>query len=253
MSIRDFLGLDHFYIGFDRPTFDAFKVLVPLIKGTTHQIVQSGSDTWEGIYLSARDGTYWEIVLRDKPPNNYIAGVALSARSIQYIDASQITQEMPWLNWKKGLRINNKNEPWFEYCATGSHSEVTAEPLDMWTMKYFPSFRSPETLPQPPVIESFDSVEIEFNAKDFAFIKESTSWAPGQHSWNEQNIILNIPKKNWSTFVMTLISKEDVAQGTARLRSLSATVIPGFAMEPMSIGSTLKLVQNSNKLHFFAV
>src|SRR5258708_7572626 len=98
MSVRENLILDHFYIGLPPQEFEKLAPLTTLLTNCSRKKVQSGDESWEGIYTLSQACSYFEIV---NDANVHGLGLAFSLLENQNAQTSNIVEEIPNLRWKQ--------------------------------------------------------------------------------------------------------------------------------------------------------
>lgn len=152
MSLANRLSLDHFYLLLPENKFYSMKdQLVKL--GASHQIVQSGEDSWEGLYLHSRTGEYFEILKNE----NAGFGMAFSATVFYLTETKTVIESLKNYNWKSGTRLTKNNEKWFDWYSTGEYSDLKTL-LNVWVMAYHKRHIDYAEMPFVKSILSFDKI-----------------------------------------------------------------------------------------------
>ena len=202
--IRDLLCLDHFYVGFDSRTIADFKKLSKLLTRCDYSEVRSGKDTWRGVYLSAADGTYFEMIDSGKDGDKYSAGIAASAWKVQYVDLRKIREEEPRLPWESYIRYWRKTrQKWF----TGIRlkdpvsGKKGVRPLSTWLMHYHQLHESNLTLKHTPfTVERFKSMRLTLGADYRERVQQMSVILPGKNHFGRNQALLTIPVKGGREF-----------------------------------------------------
>jgi hypothetical protein len=197
--IRDLLCLDHFYVGFDSRTIAKFKGLSKLLTRCDYSEVRSGNDTWRGVYLSAADGSYFEMIDGGVDGRKYSAGIAASPWKVQYLDLRKIRQEQTDFHWETYVRYWRKTrKKWF----TGVRLKDPVSgrngvrPLSTWLMHYHQVHEPTIVLKQTPyTVERFQSLRVMVGADYRDRIQQMSAILPGKRHFGKNQALLTIPLK----------------------------------------------------------
>jgi hypothetical protein len=232
MSLRRALVLDHFYASLPADEFQGLLGLIGPFPHAKHQKVQTEAGGWEGLYIYSQSGEYFEIL-----GDSQTIGLALSARSIQYRNASLIREEFPWIPWESGIMRRPNGSPWFEWCSPSS-GENQRPALSVWTMRYFnrhepdtdpPGFKRPS-----PNIVRFRHLHVLMGEARFGEIKAALhAWSPGDHVFGDARCLVRLPMRDGHEFT---IEFERVPGEHARLQSLAMDMRPDVHLEPRAYG-----------------
>jgi len=106
------LLFDHIYRVVDDNTFDELKVLSRIFPVSSHEKKNTNYGHWEGIYITARDGSYLEFIRKDHDWNEQFISVATSSFIQQNNLFNKICQIYPQHKYNL-LKINTPaGEPW---------------------------------------------------------------------------------------------------------------------------------------------
>lgn len=134
MPIRNGLCMDHIYAGVDDDAFLPLAQWIENIPGGKHDLVKSGDQSWEGIYVGTRTNAYFEM-LRKRESGGI--GFAFSAVKPSALDGREIVNEFPDLNWKKGSRVTAEGKPWFDWFSLCDYEDMEPfPPCNVWLMHY---------------------------------------------------------------------------------------------------------------------
>jgi hypothetical protein len=196
MTIRNGLVLDHFYFCFDDKAFADLVDIFGSLPGSKHSKVKSGSDSWEGLYLRMRTGSYIEL-LKDRRMNGF--GVAISAARLHLLNPTRLRDEFPNLNWENGQRVNADGNPWFDWlslCKYTNHSEIY---FNAWLMHYHSNHVTPVQKIDRSFFDSVLAVKIACNPSMPSLISEQGFWIPGNHDFsNAASGNLKVPDRDGS-------------------------------------------------------
>lgn len=228
MAIREKLRLDHFYVDLPREVFRALLPLKDTFAGSLHKVVEVEGASWEGLYIYAANGVYFELLGRGPG-----SGLALSAEYIQYEDASRIVEEMPWLPWASGERVWPGGKPWFRWDSTTPDVADKTAAFETWTMKYYFNERERGRAFVQSPITRFRRLHLQIGETRYAEIAVACEWLPGRNSIGGASCQLEIPARDGTIFEIEI---ERVAGSIVALRELEFEVRPDVMLEPRRLG-----------------
>jgi hypothetical protein len=191
------LVLDHFYFTLNDEEFEDFKNIFSELPGVAHQTTHSGDQSWEGVYMRTRTGSYLEFVKENKTKG---FGLAISAARLPYLNSMLMREEHPNANWKQGQRITSEGKPWFDWltlCDYTNHSEIF---FNAWLMQYHQNHKVPAQKFERPIVDSAVKVEIECHPSMVELVKTQGFWLPGKANFalKESKFNLLIPDRDGS-------------------------------------------------------
>lgn len=163
------MNLDHFYIGVSSFEFQPLLPIANALQGCQHLVVQSGNDSWEGIYLFSNAGPYFEILNERR---NQGLGIAFCTTS----ETRQIIARMSDLPWKSGTRHRANGSPWFDWLSLGEYLNVKETWFNAWIMRYCESSK-PRTAPAFS-IKRFLSLKMSLGNERLDEMKSLARWFP---------------------------------------------------------------------------
>lgn len=238
-SIRERLALDHFYISVTSEELAALSTMTSRLRDSLHSRVVSGADHWEGIYISSRIGDYFEIVL---DPRASSLGLAFSPLKPQYTDARKIAEEFPALDWKKGARLTETKQPWFDWLSLSDDSDPIIAAVNAWVMHFHFSHWEQNRMPSGPrVIDRFNRIDLNMGRDRVPDLRAKIPWLPGSQNWRNAQAALSLPLRDGHRFEVGIT----LIDGDAPLsfRSLEMEITRGEDVEPGEFGA-FSLVKN---------
>ncbi len=124
--------LDHLYFGC---TKDAYGTIAAEFKDkpfSKEQHVVTPDESWNGLYVSMRDGTYFEF-LKERRANNF--GIAFYTVTPAEEGVPKVVLEHPALHWNKGERLTSDGRFWFNWYSLNEYRNLDL-PFNFWTMQY---------------------------------------------------------------------------------------------------------------------
>ena len=205
-SVRERLTLDHFYIPVTPAELSELSKFPTLARDAVHSRVVSGKDHWEGVYISARTGDYFEIV---HYPRASALGLAFSPAKPQYTDARKITKEFSELDWKTGTRLTEKNQPWFDWLSLNEDSAgAVVPPVNAWIMHYHFSHWAQSRMPSgPKVIDRFKRIKLTVGKSQVSAMRALLPWLPGTQNWGSKRALLRLPLRDGHEFEVDIAIK----------------------------------------------
>lgn len=231
-SIRERLALDHFYIPATSEELASLSKITSRLRDSVHSRVVSGDDHWEGIYISGRMGDYFEIV---RYPRASDLGLAFSPVKPQYTDARKIAEEFPKLNWKRGSRRSDSNQPWFDWLSLSDDSAPAIPAVNAWVMHYHFTHWPQAKMPSGPrVIDRFTRIELAVGRTRVPALRALIPWLPGSQTWSDARASLLLPLRDGHKFEVDI----SIINGCAPLsfRSLEMEITRGQDVEPGEFG-----------------
>ena len=251
MSIVNGLVLDHFYFGLKEKEFQDLKNIFASLNGVEHSVVKSGEDSWEGIYVYTRIGSYIEFS-RERNLENF--SLAVSATQAHLFNPTSIREEYPHLPWKSLHRISEKGEPWFDALWLPYKNNEKEKRFYPWLMHYYPRHFIYENKPRPRLIDSTCRVEIACHPSMIELIQAQEFWLPGRFSLNHDNKTgtLFIRDRDATELEFFLIFDESVPGFQLRnmqlwlAREQTMENVKNDSWEVTILNGILKLTLNSN-------
>lgn len=245
-SIRERLALDHFYIPATSEELAALSTMTSRLRDSVHSRVVSGADHWEGIYISSRIGDYFEIVL---DPRASALGLAFSPLKPQYTDARKIADEFPALDWKKGSRLTESNQPWFDWLSLSDDSDPVIAAVNAWVMHFHFSHWEQARMPSGPrVIDRFKRIDLILGRDRVPDLRAKVPWLPGSQNWGKAQATLSLPLRDGHRFEVGIT----LIDGGAPLsfRSLEMAITRGEDVEPGEFGAFSLVTNDEHTLVF---
>ncbi len=194
MPVRNGLCLDHIYVGVSDEIFLPLVEWIKNVSGANHSVVHSGDDHWEGIYIKTRTDAYVEL-LRERRPNTI--GVAFSAVAPAYLDGRKITDEFPDLPWKKGTRVTDKGEPWFDWVSLCDYQNLDpSPPCNVWLMHYHHNHRDWKTRRKPTSIAAISEMAVEAGEDMREEMSHVLQWTPTRIEKGNGETVFMIPDRD---------------------------------------------------------
>ncbi len=243
MSVRDYLALDHFYIAFPPEEFEKLLPLTSILRNCFHFKVKSGNDSWEGIYMQNRTGSYWEIV-KDSKVNGF--GAAFSAFALPGVDVRQIIKEMPALAWKKGTRLTPEGVPWFDWLSLGEYLDIYKTFFNVWIMHYHTQLKRPFNPPDSN-INRFSKIHLTLGQAHKKIVKALSEWLPGTRFINEKQVKFVVPNRDRNDF--EILIELIPGDGRFEFKSLDAVLPQGVIIKDHDLGA-LSLWQEGRTFYF---
>lgn len=232
-SIRERLALDHFYVPATSEELSALSEMIPRLRDSVHSRVVSGNDHWEGIYISSRIGDYFEIVLDPRASN---LGLAFSPLKPQYTDSRKISDEFPALNWKKGSRLTESSQPWFDWLSLTDDSDPIVPAVNAWVMHFHFSHWGQTRMPSAPrVIDRFKKINFIMGRDRVPDLRAQIPWLPGLQNWSNSGAALLLPLRDGHQFEVDIATIDGSTPLT--FRSLEMEITRGQDVEPGEFGS----------------
>lgn len=231
-SIRDRLTLDHFYISATSEELAALSKMTSHLRDSVHSRVVSGDDHWEGIYISSRIGDYFEIVL---DPRSSSLGLAFSPLRPQYTDSRMIAEEFPELHWRKGSRLTESRQPWFDWLSLSDDSDPVIPAVNAWVMHFhFSHWERGRGPTRPNVIDRFKRIELVAGRDGVAAMRALLPWLPGSQDWTDSGAVLSLPLRDGHRFQVDI----SIIDGSSPLsfRSVEMELTRGQDVEPGEFG-----------------
>lgn len=196
-EFKKIIGVDHFYLGFNREEVLDLKALSKL-PFCSFQRVKSGKDSWQGVYWTATHGHYFEMI-ESPSPGFYQLGVAFSANQIQYTDIRLLKKLYGGAKRLTSRFRTLKGKPWYE-AFNGGYLKGGA--VYMWGMHYFFCQREglAEMKNEPSAIERFTELEIRANPKFLRDLRQTCFWAPYRLERRGRLLFLDFRHKDRSPF-----------------------------------------------------
>ena len=214
-SIRERLALDHFYIPASADELGALSKMTSGLRDSSYSRIVSGDDHWEGVYIPSRTGDYFEIV---HYPRAAPLGLAFSPAKPQYTDARKLAKEFPALAWKRGSRLTDTHQPWFDWLSLSDDADPTFPPIKAWAMHYHFTHWPQSTTPSGPrVIDRFKRVELILGRDIVPSLRALVPWIPGSQRWGDGKIALVLPLRDGHELLIDIRLKD----GDERLSFLS--------------------------------
>lgn len=175
LNYKNYVGLDHFYLGFTKPEIEDLKSLAKL-PHCNFARVKSGKDKWQGVYWTSTHQSYFEMI-ESPVPGHYEFGLAISANQIQYCDVRRIKTFFSGARrLKSSLRKIGKHR-WFESIWSG---QGDFRAVGIWGMHYFfmERRRKLDLRDKPSLIERFKVLEISVNPIFLTQLTKTCYWVP---------------------------------------------------------------------------
>ncbi|MCG3217599.1 MAG: hypothetical protein KAR35_01250 [Candidatus Heimdallarchaeota archaeon] len=114
MNNKEYLNIDHILFSIKSDCFEKLLKLTKILKNTTHRITERPDETYEGIYIMARDGNYVEFLL-DDGDSPLDMGFAVSSFEPEKADVDQFSDLYPEIEWDITDQIYDpNNKPWYK-------------------------------------------------------------------------------------------------------------------------------------------
>jgi hypothetical protein len=195
------VGLDHFFVGFTGEEIRDLKALAKL-PFCSFAKVKSGKDSWQGVYWTAAQSHYFEMVETPKP-GYYQFGLALSANAVQYFDVRRVQDLFGAERFHRKLRRIGGIR-WFDAIYAGPESHRGSF---FWLMHYYFCPRD-KTFPAkdlPSVVQRFRKLEILAPRSFLKELKETGFWVPMRKTRTRNNVTLEFRHKDRSLFSVRVL------------------------------------------------
>lgn len=213
--------LDHFFVSFNAEELKDLKRLTQVMPGITHAHVRSGKDAWEGVYLQANVGNYFEMIRVCDLATG--CGIAWSGDPIQYVDIRKITRELSHLKWNKGTRLlGTTKKKWFDWVAIKVPKSENPE-FESWLMHYYFIERHRPVKAQSAV-DRFNKVTVTMDEKQRSYVRKYAAWFPGVRKYSKSSTTIKIPSRDRGDFVVEIKFKKNFGQ--SQFSSLEAQLRP---------------------------
>ncbi len=196
--------LDHFYVRIPEDKFDILREdLQQQFDDETlfYKKISSDTNSWEGLYLRAHDGSYIELVNEASQIKMAHFGLAMSylgKENDKFNEYSkfQMTQHRP-KEYFEGVSVDERGEDWFDY-----HGFRINDSLTFWTMKYSDQYaiKRQKHFSSKSQILSFTDIKVSVPGEQFERIEELTSWA----TYNLDSLSFNNSENHKATIAFKL-------------------------------------------------
>ena len=208
MPVLNSLVLDHFYIALSN---EQVEKLTPLFNdlGGSYQSTQSGKDSWSGLYLHSRLRDYFEVLEQRRLG---CLGIALSAVNVTSVDSSKIMTEQPSLPWKKGRRVIEDNQPWFDWYSLVEYENTYSTFFNVWIMDYHKCHFDYAKRPTPKFVDSFHKLVVVAEMNLRSNMIEALQFTDFIIEQSAEKIVLSVPRKDHWPMTFEIHFSQDVIQ-----------------------------------------
>jgi hypothetical protein len=253
--MQDLLILDHFLYSFSPQVIKRLTSLCDVLKNCERRKITRPDGSYEGVYLFAQDGSYFEMLKQSEqtPP---LFALALSCLAPGQETVTKLPTEYPQLPWHKHQISDADNKPWYTYYGQVPVEEVERQGLMLWAMQYhnLRRHRPYQYQKKPPLkkeftIQEFKAVRIKIPALYLNLIKERSQWIPGNHSIDDQKAVLRCLTPSFDEFEISI--EVDTEKGESKPVSLTMLVDENAEIESQAVkGIRLTRIQNTLILNF---
>lgn len=192
MSVLNALALDHFYISLSEKQISILKDLTEKLNGS-YSKVQSGQDSWEGLYTSSRIGDYVEF-LQSRKSGGF--GIALSAQHLAYTNVKNLLNETPSSQINIGTRVDSSGEPWLDWYSAVPYEDHENLVFNFWVMDYYKSHVDYKTRIKRRLIDSFDFLEGSVGEKYLQEFDRAKVILPYETKIESDQISFSVPRRD---------------------------------------------------------
>ena len=218
MALQDLLILDHFLYSFTIPIFNRLRALCSLLKKCEHKTITRPDARYEGVYLFARDGSYFEMLKHpEQTPQTF--ALALSTLSPHQEIVNQLPTHHPRLQWFTQQILDSENNPWYTYYGQVPNTQIQQQGLIIWAMLYhnLRRHRSYQYQKNPPSkkqfsIKEFTAARFKIPARYLDLIRVQSQWVPGNHSLSNQKVVMRVLNPSFHEFEITMEVDKDKAE-----------------------------------------
>ena len=141
------------------------------LDSTSHQIVNSDSDSWEALYLQTR-GHYYIEFLKNRRANGM--GLCQKPFGLMSQNAAHIINDFPLLPWKSYDRTIG-GKPWFTAFSCDNYLDLKT-PFNTWAMQYHQRDTGKTANLRTCSIERIEKIEVVANPAMIDKIKANSMW-----------------------------------------------------------------------------
>ncbi|MFW9934961.1 MAG: hypothetical protein ACFFDU_05585 [Candidatus Thorarchaeota archaeon] len=255
MALQDLLILDHFLYTFSLPVFKRLKALCSLLKKCEYRQIVRPDARYDGVYLIAQDGSYFEMLRHEEQTPN-IFSLAMASLSPTQDTVRLLPSRYSDLNWFTQKIHDSEDKPWYTYYGQIPITEIHRQGLIMWAMLYHNLRRHQpyQYQKKPPstkdfTIKEFTAARIQIPPSYLDLIRVQSQWVPGNHTISDQKVILRLLNPSFNEFEVSL--EVDAEKAQSRPISISMQLVKEAPIESQQIkGIHLTRLQDKLIINF---
>ncbi|MFX1318371.1 MAG: hypothetical protein ACFE9O_04445 [Promethearchaeota archaeon] len=255
MALQDLLILDHFMYSFPPQAIKRLTALCGVLKSCETRAITRPDGSYEGVYLFARDGSYFEMLKQSEhtPP---LFALSMSCLSPGQETVKNLPSQHPQLQWHKHQIKDSDNKPWYTYYGQVPIEEAERQGVLLWAMEYhnLRRHRPYQHQKKPPSIDKFSvqefkAMRVKVPRLQIELLRERYQWIPGDHSIGKQKAVLRLMNPSFDVFEVSV--EVDKEKGESKPVSLTMLVDKNAEIESQETkGVRLTRIQNTIILNF---
>lgn len=255
MALQDLLILDHFLYSFSHPVFKRLKALCNVLKKCEHRQIVRPDTRYDGVYLIAQDGSYFEM-LRQEAQTPNIFSLAISSLSPTQDIVHLLPSKYSDLQWFTQQIRDSEDRPWYTYYGQVPITEMHRQGLIIWAMLYHNlrrhqpyQYQKKRPSKKEFTIKEFTAARIQIPPSYLNLIRVQSQWVPGNHTISDQKVILRLLNPSFNEFEVSL--EIDAEKAQSRPISISMQLAEEAPIESQQIkGIHLTRLQNKLIINF---
>ena len=243
-------NLDHFYTAFPQNYFDSLKQLTNMCKNIKHIITNNGLNSYEGLYISTKDGHYIELLNRsndsDSSRRNFIAvNTFLSPLKGESTLHALMKEKLLWKTTAQASKVPNNGsfegedigKDWF-YAWYVDNEKAHEENTSIWIIDYqnqkFNRAFHPIRSEMEPDFKQVLKVKWSLHSKGFDVMKTEGKWCTNEYKLTGDSLLLSFNDPNGKDVEIEFIKDNDRKPG-----------FKAITLEKMNKKSEFNLVNSS--------
>lgn len=225
-KIRDYLVLDHIYVGFNKEDFGDLKKIFANVPGSSFSKVKAKGSSWQGIYPHTNVGSYFEMILNED--FEYGLGIAFSGAKPQYVDVRLIKKELPKIKWSTSSMVIGKKK-WFDSIFVKENSVEGRAPFYGWLMHYHQRHRLPKRRLKQSAFDRLIKLSVTMDINHLKLIKSYSQWFPRKPKKVGNKWLISIPDRDHGECTVEILLKKNVPK--VLINSLVMQLRPGYKIQ----------------------
>ncbi len=255
MALQDLLILDHFTYSFPPQVINRLQALCGVLKSCETRKITRPDGSYEGVYLFAHDGSYFEMLKQPEhtPP---LFALSMSCLSSDQETVRNLPSQHPQLQWHKHQINDSKNKPWYTYHGQVPIEEVERQGLMFWAMEYnnLQRHRPYQHQKKTPskgkfTVQGFKAMRVKGPELYLDVIRERSQWIPGNHTIADQKAVLRLLNPSFDVFEVSI--EVDKEKGESKPISLTMLIDKNAEIGSQETkGIRITRIQNTLILNF---
>ncbi|RYZ76038.1 MAG: hypothetical protein EOP05_06225 [Proteobacteria bacterium] len=201
MGVRESLTLDHFYFNASDEDFAQLLKMKDLFRAISHSKSEVQGDSWEGLYLYSRPGSYLEILRARRAPGYF--AICLSPSQPYRCDVSHVVSEVS-ANWQSYQRKFPDGSLWHEAFYIDEVPSDHDSLFFVWAMKHYQRHLVNVNPMVPRSVDGFKKITLTLGEDHTQEILSRCQILPIAPTLNDRSISLEIPDRDGFRFYVEI-------------------------------------------------